>query len=89
MAMGGAARNFEKPISIPFPFTRRKEISSAALFEGGGGGGRPSGITGIAQTRLETRAKIRNPDVSALCIDRPSFPILIFPLSLPRPIQYF
>lgn len=38
MAEGGATRNFEKPISIPFPFTRRKEISSVALFEGGGGG---------------------------------------------------
>lgn len=53
----------------------------------GAGAGRPSGITGIAQTRLETRAKIRNPNVSALCIDRPSFLILIFLLSLSWPIQ--
>lgn len=42
---------------------------------GGVENGRP-GITGIAWTGLETRAKIPNPDVSALCIDPPSLPFL-------------
>lgn len=70
-----------------FRFLLHGERKSRVRLSSGRGGWRPSGITGIAQTRLETRAKIRNPDVSALCIDRPSFPILIFLLPLSWPIQ--
>lgn len=70
----GVARNFEKPISIPFPFIQKKK-SRVRLFSRGE---RPPGITRIAWTRLKTRAKIPNPDISALCTDRSSLPLLIF-----------
>lgn len=83
----GVARNFEKPISIPFPFIQKKK-SRVRLFSRGE---RPPGITRIAWTGLKTRAKIPNPDVSALCIDRSSLPFLIFffPLPLSLSIKIF
>lgn len=56
---------------------RRKKSRAPGLKRGRE---RPHGITGIVWTRLETRAKIPNPDVSALCIDRSSSPFLHSPV---------
>lgn len=60
MAMGGAARNFEKPISIPFPFHGEKK-SRVRLSSRGAGEG--DGHLGLRESRRRGWKHVRKSEI--------------------------